>query len=65
VLALAAKRAVERVLRIAGADLAHFRVPTRRESSQLLTRRTNQAWARTFSLRAGRLSWGSLRPNDS
>ena len=31
VLALAAERAVERVLRIAAADLAHFRAPTRCE----------------------------------
>src|SRR6516164_1860547 len=33
-LALAAERAVERVLRIAVADLAHFRASTRCESSQ-------------------------------
>ena len=33
VLALAAERAVERVLQIAAADLAHFRAPTRCESS--------------------------------
>ena len=32
--ALAAERAVERVLRIAVADLTHFRGPTRCESSQ-------------------------------
>ena len=43
VLALAAERAVERVLRIAAADLAHFRAPTRCKSSQSLPRRTNQA----------------------
>src|SRR3974377_2476217 len=35
-LALAAERAVERVLRIAVADLAHFRASTRCVSSQLL-----------------------------
>src|SRR6516164_11698606 len=35
-LALAAERAVERVLRIVVADLAHFRASTRCESSQLL-----------------------------
>src|SRR5580704_15397443 len=36
VLTLAAERAVERVLRIASAELAHFRAPTRCESSQAL-----------------------------
>src|SRR4249920_951728 len=36
VLALAAERAVERVLRFAAANLAHFRVLTRCESSQSL-----------------------------
>ena len=39
VLALAAERAVERVLGIAAANLAHFRAPTRCESSQSLPRR--------------------------
>src|SRR6516164_5377047 len=50
-LALAAERAVERVLR-AVADLAHFRVP-RCEPSQS-PRRINQARARSYSLRADR-----------
>src|ERR1700726_1884089 len=59
VLALAAERAVERVLRIAAADLAHFRAPKRCESSQSLPRGINQARARTLSLwDAG---WDSLR----
>src|SRR5580704_8229255 len=40
-LALAAERAVERVLRFAAADFAHFRVPTRCKSSQSLPRRTH------------------------
>ena len=35
VLALAAERAVERVLQFAAADLAHFRVPTKCELSRL------------------------------
>src|SRR5438876_11415208 len=34
VLALAAERAVERILGIAAADLAHLRIPTRYKSSQ-------------------------------
>src|SRR6476646_32415 len=38
VLALAAERTVERVLRFAAADLAHFRVPTRCELSKSLPR---------------------------
>src|SRR5271169_3458327 len=42
VLALAAERAVERVLGIAAANLVHFRALTTCESSQALTRRTNQ-----------------------
>src|ERR1700722_10104792 len=37
VLALAAERAVERVLRIAAANLAHFRAPKKCESSQMVT----------------------------
>src|ERR1700732_1399492 len=45
-LALAAERAVERVLRIAAAYLAHFRVPKRYESSQSLPRRIDQARAK-------------------
>src|SRR5438094_460668 len=59
VLALAAERAVERVLRIASVNLAHFRAPKRYGSSQ-----DNQARARSRSLGTGRLSWGSLRRND-
>src|SRR5262249_24890549 len=39
VLALAAERAVERVLGVAVADLAHFRTPTRCQSSQSLPHR--------------------------
>jgi hypothetical protein len=48
VLALAAERAVERVLGIAAADLAHFRALTICESSKSLP---NQACARSLSLR--------------
>jgi len=44
-------------------NAAHFRAPTRCESSQSLPRRT--AWARSLSLRTGRLSRVSLRRNDS
>ena len=39
VLALAAERAVERILRFAATDLAHFRAPAICESSQSLPRR--------------------------
>ena len=65
VLALAAERAVERILGFAAANLAHFRVPRRCRSSRSLPRRRNQARAPSRCLRAGRLSRGSLRPNDS
>src|ERR1700693_3594833 len=57
VLALAAERAGERVLRIAAADLAHFRAPKRYESSRSLPRRINQARGRTLSLWTGRLGF--------
>jgi hypothetical protein len=50
VLALAAERAVERVLGIAVANLAHFPSPDKMRNSQSLPRR---------------LSGGSLRLNDS
>jgi hypothetical protein len=50
VLALAAERAVERVLRIAVANLAHFRAPTKMRIIAVATRG---------------LSRGSLRLNDS
>src|ERR1700704_2256895 len=44
VLALAAERAIERVLGIAATGLAHLRTPTRCESSQSLPRRPNQGY---------------------
>src|ERR1700726_1453559 len=59
VLALAAERAVERVLRIVAANFAHFRAPKRYESSRLLPRRINQARARTLSLWTRQLGFPS------
>src|SRR5215469_7825984 len=59
VLALAAERAVERILRVAAANLAHFRTPKRCESLQSLPRRINQARARSRSLRTGQLGFPS------
>src|SRR6185312_7175243 len=48
-LALAAERAVKRVLRFAAADLAHFRAPTRCDSSQSPRRRAKPS-VRTIPL---------------
>src|SRR5262249_29675370 len=47
VLALAAERAVERILGIATADLAHLRIPTRYKIITAVTRRPNQARTRS------------------
>src|SRR5262245_1614539 len=47
VLALAAERAVERILGFAAADLAHLRTPTRCQSSQPQPRRPNPAHTRS------------------
>src|SRR6516162_3291103 len=47
VLALAAERAVERILGFAAAELAHLRTPTRYKSSQPQPRRPNQAHTRS------------------
>src|SRR5580704_18088100 len=51
VLALAAERAVERVLRFAAADLAHFRAPDNMRIIASLPRTPNQACALSLSLR--------------
>src|ERR1035437_7008243 len=54
VLALAAERAIERVLGIAAVGLAHLKTPTRCESSQSLPRRPNQghiAAAKLFGIK--------------
>src|SRR6516164_7172216 len=55
-LALAAERAVERVLRITVADLAHLRASTKMRVVAVVTPKP-----RSLPSRVGHLSWGSLR----
>src|SRR6185437_10235342 len=64
VLALAAEGAVERVLRIAAADLAHFRSMTRCESWHSLLRGTNQGCIRFFYLRGRATQPGCMHFRD-
>src|SRR5262249_28537345 len=66
VLALAAERAVERILRFAAADLAHLSTPTRCKSSQPQPRWPNQSHTIGASPSINRGSfWVSLTGSDA
>src|SRR5262249_59885232 len=61
VLALAAERAVERILGFAAADLAHLRTPTRYKSSQPSAGQTRLTHEREGQPRAGAKGGGAPR----